>query len=397
MIKEFIMDRDIKFGFWNYVESGVYGVDAVEQWKDLHFNLPMSFTFDITKHKKEDMLAVLDKCASYGMKLIVCDSRTHFRTCFRLGKEEFAKGVKEAYNDFGHHPAVFGFFVGDEPAITEYGAYIDTVNTVMDIAKGLVPFANLVPYFGGGSDYDMLVGASEQKHGEIIENLLSKTKLPLLGYDQYSQCLNEETNRECGINSYFYVLDKFHEITERHGVALYTTLLACGHWDYRVPTEDDIRWQIYTSIAHGSRGIIWFHLYGYNAGTSYVNNPIIGPERLTTPTYDAIKRQQYIFDCYYREKIDKIYVIDVYHVGHIYDPRKRFCADEYISDVNGKYSRPTILTYYKEYDGEEKWVSIVNAHQRLSNKITLKMQNGKEHVFWLAPGEMRLEKLSDLL
>ena len=88
---------------------------------------------------------------------------------------------------------------------------------------------------------------------------------------------------------------------------------------------------------------------------------------------------------------------DVYHVGHIYDPRKRFCADEYIFDVNGKYSHPTIITYYKEYDSEEKWVSIVNADQRLSNKITLKMQSGKEHVFWLAPGEMRLEKLADLI
>lgn len=391
------MDRDIKFGFWNYVESGVYGADAVLDWKDMHCNLPMSFTYDCKKHNKQDMLDVLDKCQENGMKLVLRDERTNYKTLERLGRKAFTNGVKEAYNDFGKHPAVFGFFVGDEPAINEYEVYIDAINIVMEIAPELVPFANLVPYWGGGSDFDMLVGAPEENHTKIVENLLSKTNLPLLGYDQYCQCLTEQANQACGINSYFLVLDKYNEITKKHGIPFYVSLLACGHWDYRLPTEDDIRWQIYTSIAHGARGIIWFHLYGYDAGTSYVGNPMIGPERLKTPTYDAIKRQQYIFDCYYREILDKIYMTDVYHVGHIYDPRKRFCADEYIFDVNGKYSHPTIITYYKEYDSEEKWVSIVNADQRLSNKITLKMQSGKEHVFWLAPGEMRLEKLSDLI
>ena len=391
------MDRQIKFGFWNYVESGVYGADAVDQWKDLRCNLPMSFTFDINKHKKDDMIAVLDKCQEYGMKLILRDERTSFRTFQRLGKEEFKKGVLNAYNDFGKHPATFGFFVGDEPGVTEYADYIETVKIVMEIAPELTPFANLVPYWGGGSDFDMFAGWKEEKHTEIVENFLSKTKIPLLGYDQYSQCLNDHANQECGINSYFYVLDNYNAITKKHDIPFYASLIACGHWDYRSPTEDDIRWQIYTAISHGARGIIWFHLYQYDAGTSYVNLPIIGKERLTSPTYDMIKRQQYVFDCYYREILDKVYVTEVYHAGHIYDPRKRFCSDEYILDVNGKYSYPTIITYYNEYDSQEKWVSFVNASQRSSNKLTVKMQNGKEHVFWLAPGEMRIEKLCNLL
>ena len=90
------MDRDIKFGFWNYIESGVFGSDAVLEWKDLHCNLPMSFTFDSKKHKKEDMLAVLDKCQECGMKLILRDQRTSYKTLKRLGKVYFVQGVIEA-------------------------------------------------------------------------------------------------------------------------------------------------------------------------------------------------------------------------------------------------------------------------------------------------------------
>lgn len=387
------MTREIQFGFWNYVESGVFGKEAVQDWKELRCTLPMSFTYDAARHEKQDMLDILDACEENQMKLIVRDKRTHFRTLREVGETQFIEGVKQAYQDFGSHPAIFGFFVGDEPTPTENELYIRTVQLVMEYAPGLVPFANLVPYWGGGSDYDMLVGAPAKEHTKLVEDLLKETGIPLLGYDQYSQCLDEAHNQECGINSYFYVLDQYQALTKKYGLPFYVTLLACGHWCFRTPTEDDIRWQLYTALAHGARGILWFHLYKYDAGSSYVGMPLCGPERVRMPMFDMIARQQYIFDCYYREQFDKMEMTAVYHVGHIYDPEKRFCADDILLDVNGQFSYPTIITYYKEYEGGARWMSVVNAHQRLANQITLKFQTGEQKVFWLAPGEMRLLKL----
>ena len=389
------MTRKIQFGFWNYIESGVFGKEAVRDWKDMHCTLPMSFNYDHARDNKQDMLDILDKCDRLGMKLIIRDTRTRFRTLQKVGEEAFIEGVQQAYDDFGKHPATFGFFVGDEPRPDENEIYIRTVQLVMEHAPGLIPFANLVPYWGGGSDFDMYASANADIHTKLVEDLLRETKMPLIGYDQYSQCLDDAHNQECGINSYFHVLDQFRELTAKYNIPFYATLLACGHWTFRVPTEDDIRWQIYTALAHGARGIIWFHLYQYDAGGSYVGLPICGPERWKTPTYDYIARQQYIFDSYYREQFDKMEMTAVYHTGHFYDPKKRFCADDILLDINGKFSYPTILTYYKEYETEQRWMSIVNAHQRLANKIILRFQNGKEMVFWLAPGEMRLIPLTD--
>lgn len=385
--------KEIQFGFWNYVESGVFGKEAVKDWKDLHCNLPMSFTYDPQKHKKQDMLDVLDACQSEHMKLILCDSRTHFRTLREVGEEAFAEGVKQAYADFGTHPAAFGFFVGDEPRPDENELYIKTVQLVMEHTPGLIPFGNLVPYWGGGSDYDMLVGAPEEEHTKLVEDLLRETKIPLIGYDQYTQCLDEGHNQECGINSYYFVLDQYCELAKKYNIPFYASLLACGHWGYRLPTEEDIRWQIYTALAHGARGIIWFHLYQMDVGSSFVGNPLCGKDRLRTPLFDIISRQQYLFNEYYREQFDRMELTAVYHVGHIYDPRKRFCADEILLDVNGKFSYPTIISYYKEYESEKRWMSVVNGHQKLANRITLKFQSGKEETFWLAPGEMRLLEL----
>ncbi len=389
------MTREIKFGFWNYIESGVFGKEAVKDWKDMNFNLPMSFNFDVSIHNKQDMLDVLDECQKLNMKLILRDTRTRFRTLHEIGEEAFIAGIKEAYQDFGTHPATFGFFVGDEPRPDENELYIRTVQLVMEHAPGLIPYANLVPYWGGGSDFDMYASADVATHTKLVDDLLRETKIPLLGYDQYSQCLDEAHNQECGINSYFYVLDQFHDITKKYGIPFYPTLLCCGHWTFRVPTEDDIRWQIYTSLAHGARGIIWFHLYQYDVGGSYRGMPICGPDRVRNPLFDIISRQQYIFNTYYREQFDKMEMTHVYHTGHIYDPKKRFCEDELLKDINAKFSYPTILTYYKEYETEKRWMSVVNAHQRLANKIILRYQNGKEEVFWLAPGEMRLIEIDE--
>ncbi len=390
------MNSTIQFGFWNYVESGVMGKEAVRDWADLYCTLPMSFVFDPKIHKKSDMLEILDECEKCGMKLIICDKRTHFRTLNEVGEAAFTAGVKAAYDDFGRHPAAFGFFVGDEPSFEEKDLFIRAFQIVGQNTPNRDNFGNLLPYWGGGSDYDMLVGAAESVHTEAVEEIIQKGGATLIGYDQYSQCLNEAHNRECGINSYFYVLDQYRKNTEKYGIPFYTSLLACGHWGYRTPTEDDIRWQIYTALAHGARGIIWFHLYQYEVGGSYVDLPLIGKDRLRTPTFEAIRRQQYIFNEFYREKLDPLRVTDVYHVGHLYDPNHRFCADDILQDVNGKFSYPTILTYYKHTETGEKWLSVVNAHQRLSNRITLKCQNGNEHTFWLACGEMKLINVNNL-
>ncbi len=390
------MDSKIHFGFWNYVESGIMDRSAVKDWADLQCDLPMSFQYDPVKHPKTQMSEILDECKRYGMKLILCDKRTHFRTLGTVGEAAFISGVKEAFADFGHHPAAFGFFVGDEPSFAEKELFIRAYQIVAENTPGLTPFANLLPYWGGGSDYDMLVGAPAAEHTAVVEEILKLTGAPLIGYDQYSQCLNDAHNQECGIHSYFYVLNQYRTITRKYGIPFFASLLACGHWGYRTPTEDDIRWQIYTALAHGAKGILWFHLYQYSAGDSYVDLPLIGKDRLRTPTFDAIRRQQYIFNEYYRKTLDRLTVTDVFYVGTVFDPARRFCADEVLSDVNGKFSYPTILTYYEETETKKRWLSVVNAHQRLSNRITLKFHNGTDCTFWLAPGEMRLIELKDL-
>lgn len=390
------MNKDIQFGFWNYRESGVLGKEAVSDWKELNMTIPMSFDFDVNIHDKQDMLDILDECQKQGLKLVIRDKRTRYKTYAEIGEKAFLEGVRAAYEDFGKHPAVFGFFAGDEPTQEYEEAFIGTLKILMEEMPNLTPFGNVFPYFGG-SDFDMLTGRNTEYYEKLVSRILEESGAPVIGFDQYSQCVQENHNQEVGISSWYYNLDMFQKLSKEKGRIFYVSALCVGHWAYRVPNEDDIRWQINTALAHGARGVIWFHLYNLTGDDSYRNAPFYGENFKRTETFTYIARQQDIFGQTHREQFNKMELTDVYHTGHIYDPRKRFCSDETIKEVNGKFSYPTIISYYKEFDSDERWVSIVNAHQKYANLLTVYFTCGVKKVFWLEPGGMKLFKLSEIL
>ena len=181
------MNKDIKFSFWNYAPFGVVSnVEAVKDWVEAESNLPMSFVYDHLKDKKEVMLELLDECQKHGLKLIISDTRTSFRTMLEVGEAKFIELVKQAYEDFGHHPAAFGFFVGDEPSPVgnETEAFIKTTQIVKKTMPNLTPFGNLLPYFGGSDGVMDL--SNNTRYEDILYKILKETKLPVIGWDQYS-------------------------------------------------------------------------------------------------------------------------------------------------------------------------------------------------------------------
>ena len=40
--------------------------------------------------------------------------------------------MKAAYDDFGHHQAAFGFYIGDEPSVEESDLFITAMNIVKE-------------------------------------------------------------------------------------------------------------------------------------------------------------------------------------------------------------------------------------------------------------------------
>ena len=385
------MDKNIKLGFWNYAPFGIISnKDAVKDWVSVGSNLPMSFIYDYKKNKKDEMLALLDECQKFHLKLIVSDTRTLFTNLRSMTKEDFRSLVKAAYDDFGHHEAAFGFFIGDEPSPEDSDLFIEAMKIVLEEMPGLVPFGNLLPYFME------INNPRKEEYIEILNKILKETKTPLIGFDQYSQCFDEYAHPLEGIQSYFYGLDKYQEITKKNNTSFIISLLSVGHWNYRVPTEDDIRWQIYTSLAHGARGINWFYLLQDDHDYSYRGAPYTNFGLKKTPMFDIIARQQYLFKVGYEEQFNKMELIDVYHINDPLYLGKKVEKDENFS-IKTDRDFPVIVSYYQEINGNKKYLSFVNGSQRFSNLLRIIFKGDKKEDLWLAPGEMKIFDLAEVI
>ena len=112
------MNENKKFplGFWNYhaLGSDVQKPEEAKRWAECGMTLTLSPTFCYKSNTVQEMIDMLDACHENGIRLIIVISELHYLEA--KNEETYRAAVKRAYDDFGNHPATFGFFVADEPA-----------------------------------------------------------------------------------------------------------------------------------------------------------------------------------------------------------------------------------------------------------------------------------------
>jgi hypothetical protein len=266
--------------------------------------ITMSPTFDPKIHDKKLMRDMLDESEKLGLKLILRDQRAYWEGA--RNKDAYRNAFKEALADFGGHPAAHGFFIGDEPTTKEqYDDCIAAYQVEHEEAPGLLPFLNFLPYWVG-IENDCLGGRSFE---DWAADFAARSKCDLFCYDHYAQMNPEEE----GTDRYFLNLWKYYHAAKKAGIPLWTTLLSTGHFRYRCPTQDDIRWQVSTAAASGCRGILWFTIYD-NGYRNYRNAPIIEPGRRTVQ-YERLAYEL----CRFRDNYGALFMsLDFKDVFHLY-------------------------------------------------------------------------------
>lgn len=383
--------EDIKFGFWNYAPYGILGAEQVARWKDSGFNLPMSFRYEEGESKRQDVLTLLDACEDAGLPLLMNDDRLNFRRLGTLGKEAYLDVVKTVHREYGDHPSVYGFYVGDEPQPEETQMAIDAYRLIQQEMPSKKHFLNLLPYWGSADPFLECGKQTPEEFEDLLRKILVSTDAPYIGFDHYTQCLQEGLNQEDGVATYFYDLDEYCKITKEKGIPFYVSLLAVGHWFYRTPSANDIRWQISTAFAHGARGIIWFYYYQTDLDLSYRDAPFGGKTlRCNEVSFQTIANETQRFLGRYQHYFNRMELVKVMHFGHLYDPQHRFVADSIISRLEAKLPYPVCISYYRDLYEDRIYISLVNLDFTHSNDWKVTLTNGKTLSTYLAPGEMAL-------
>lgn len=334
-------------GCWTYCDLEETYPNMVKDWHDLGINNPLSPYFG-PNSSKEDMLRLLDECAQYQMSVFVYDYRTLWRTLSEDGEQRFRRGVADAIADFGGHPAVKGFYVGDEPDAPDAADALMAARIQRELAPQLCPYLNLLPWFDWIGER---IGSPA--YAPYLDRVVREGNIPLLAYDCYTQMWEGDS----GWDVYFDNLREHMEAGRRNGVPFCSTLLSMGHYDYRCPSVDDFRWQISTAAAFGAKSIAWFYIHLRGVHDNY-RQPAINPFNERTTTFEWLSNANRLFQHQFGGRLMELQAEDVRFVGKAYGGASLFEPTETVLGADNDKGCPMLLSRFSDKKGGRYWVLV---------------------------------------
>jgi len=216
--------------------------NTLEQWqrvKECNFAVAGP-----TYYTPEDNRKLLGFCRQLGIRAIVSDPQLNREM---LGRQDWRDVVGRVVAGYASEPALYGYYLIDEPNADLFPDLALLHGEVQRRDPKHPPFINLFPTYASPAQ----LGAPT--YAEYVERFLTTVTPGILGYDHYALM------KGGGIRAdYFENLEIIREHGLRFNVPAWNTILSIPHYGYRDPSEGDMRWQAYTSLAYGMKGIGWF-------------------------------------------------------------------------------------------------------------------------------------------
>ncbi len=213
-----------------------------------------------TPAQEEHNKKVLDFCQQVGMKAFIWDG-----TILRgVGKWDQAptpedipqleKALDEMIARYASHPAFLGFILGDEMGAGVHPKLGFVTQYLLRKDPTHVPYYNELPNYA----------SAPKRHEKELIAFLKTVRPAFYSWDAYWQMF------EGGDERYYW--DNL-EVVRRNCVQAKTPytqiIVSIEHMGYRACSEGDMRWQVWTSLAYGTRGITYFtycHVPGMATG-----------------------------------------------------------------------------------------------------------------------------------
>lgn len=218
----------------------------------------------------------LDAVQAAGMKAIVNDARTASYDWRNVDEAKARQNVESLVAEVGRHPAVFGYYLRDEPRADFFPGLGKVAALIREKHPGAWPYINLFPNY---ANFDQL-GA--KGYDDYLEKFFAACQPPIVSYDNYS-LMDDGSLRD----GYFQNLESVRAASIKHKVPFWNIVLANAHFNYAEPTPAGFRFQAYTTLAYGGRGIAYFTYFAPRIG-NYRVAPVdqFGNE---TPTWTHLR------------------------------------------------------------------------------------------------------------
>lgn len=411
--------QQFPIGFWNYTSIDRQEVSAVKDWTDAGMTLTMGPRYRTESAQIEKMRAILDTAEAAGIRMILCPETGYWPHLTKAGEDAYRRDFSAAVKALGSHPATFGFHVGDEPGVAEFPDACRAMRIQKELAPHLQPFLNLLPMHTGIEDR-----IGYLSWDRYLDDYVTAANPPFLCYDCYAQ-MNPNADGEgfWGFEMYFANLRTYWEAARRHGLDYWTTLLSVGHFRYRCPCEDDLRWQVNTAAVHGARGLLWFFFYLGHPQDNYRIAPI-DEHGERTETFAWLSRVCRTFLKWHAPVLLECSLVQSWHVGKNWGGWPMLTGNDRVAVARSSTGTPLILSEFRHATGTE-YLAVVNNSQTESTQAEFCVRGHRPNLHrvgwmsketslidstgcgpshgadyikarcWLAPGQMELYRIAE--
>ena len=328
----------------------------------------------------------LDLVSEAGLKCIVSDGSTHVGDAeAQLDEKEIAQRVEALVKRVGEHKAVFGYFLNDEPGAKLYPGLKKWVEAYRKANPNVLAYINLFANYASPEQMNV------PTYAEYLESYVKTVQPRFISYDHYALMDNGSLR-----DGYFQNLESVRAVSLRHNLPFWNTVLANAHNHYAEPTDAGLRFQLYTSLAYGTRGISYFTYFAPSAG-NFRMAPIdqFGHK---TPIWDMLRNVNLQVHC-----LGTVYVklrsVNVFHHPDVPQGCSGLQTSRFISEINGGN---LLVGEFEGPDGQP-FVMVVNKslHDSITfhvkfkesgqvqqvNAYTCLIEPRKTKNVWLAPGQ----------
>jgi hypothetical protein len=177
-------------------------------------------------------------------------------------------------------PALWGYSVTDEPSARQFPELRKTVDALRQAQPGKLAYINLFPDYAtpeqlGTKDYD-----------EYIRRFVAEVRPDVLSMDHYPLFHPDADGRD----GYRRNLAVMRRESLKAGVPFWNFFNTMPYGPHTDPTEAQLRWQIFTSLAYGAKGVMYFCYWTPRGDEFPKGGAILTADGRRTRHYDEAKR-----------------------------------------------------------------------------------------------------------
>ncbi len=197
----------------------------------------------------------LDLCQAAGLKAIVYDQRVAGYDWAHVNADVARSNVTSLIKEVGSHPAVYGYYLRDEPPTSLFPGLATVAGLLREMAPGKWPYINLFP------DYAENWQLGTSNYAAYLDQFVDACNPSIISYDNYS-LMDDGSVR--GV--FWSNLESVRAKCVSSHIEFWNIVLSVAHFNYRELSHADFRFQAYATLLYGGRGLAYFTYFAPQVG-----------------------------------------------------------------------------------------------------------------------------------